>query len=273
MSFKIASRFRDAAQAINMVPIDKFPRLVGRVFQKLHIKGARLFSEDEENQLKALFGLTSEQLQLILDGCCYTFEQAAFTLTGPEALYSIMLEAGFDEAHAKVLGENVSYSNYIILSNISTQQLNRHMIFVHGTAIFTFYSVIKLLLQTTIIIHSGRLWATEASNYVSKLKGRNLGATTLVDTNFHLNLSMGQSTLSKLQEPTAIFELSLSKDSGAKVGANIGDGVVAKDGGCINENTLEKLCIEFNHEELYSFFNQLEQVQEQIDQMSGGVDA
>ena len=87
MSFKIAKRYREAAAAINVVPVDKFPRLLGRVFQKLHIKGERLFSAAEEDQLKTLFGLSSEELELIMDGCCYTFEQAAFTLTGPEALY------------------------------------------------------------------------------------------------------------------------------------------------------------------------------------------
>ena len=38
MSFEIADRYREAASAINGIPIDKFPRLLSRVFQKLHIK-------------------------------------------------------------------------------------------------------------------------------------------------------------------------------------------------------------------------------------------
>ena len=138
---------------------------------------------------------------------------AAFTSTGPEALYAILLDAGFSEAHAKVLG---------------------------------------------------RLWATEASSYVSKLKSNDLGYTATVDSNYHLNLAMGQSTSSKLQEPTAIFELSLlngdKEDDDSNTNGTSGDNRVAM---------TEKMCIEFNHGELYSFFGQLEQVQSQLDGLSG----
>ena len=75
MSFKIASKFREAAIQINSIPVEKFPLLVNRVVQRLHLRNTRLFNIDEEDQLKSLFSLTSEQLKLILDGCCYIFEQ------------------------------------------------------------------------------------------------------------------------------------------------------------------------------------------------------
>ena len=77
-NFKIAKRYRQAAEVINTIPVEKFPQLLTRIFQKLHIKGARLFAEEEETQLKSLFGLTDESLGLVLDGCCYTFEQGTF---------------------------------------------------------------------------------------------------------------------------------------------------------------------------------------------------
>ena len=67
-----------------------------------------------------------------------------------------------------------------------------------------------------------------------------------MDTNYHLNLKLGQSDLTKLQDPTALFEFTLK---------NPGDAT-------------EKLCIEFNHDELFSFFNDLELVQQQLDQLS-----
>lgn len=75
MSFKIASKFRAAAAEINKVPVEKFPLLLNRLVQRLHIRNAELFSAEEETQLKTLFSLSSEQLKLILDGCCYIFEQ------------------------------------------------------------------------------------------------------------------------------------------------------------------------------------------------------
>ena len=74
-NFKIAKRYRQAAELINKIPVEKFPQLLSRILKKLHIKGAKLFGEDEEAQLKALFGLTDEDLGLVLDSCCYTFEQ------------------------------------------------------------------------------------------------------------------------------------------------------------------------------------------------------
>jgi len=104
MSFKVASRFREAAAVINTLPTDKFPHLLTRVLGKLHLRNARLFTEEEEDKMKTLFALNDESLRMVLDCCCYIFEQAAFSATGPEPLYDILLSAGFDEAHGKVLG-------------------------------------------------------------------------------------------------------------------------------------------------------------------------
>eukprot|EP01039_Chlorochromonas_danica_P009523 gene9523-10527_t len=101
MSFQIASRYRLAAQFANRIPVDKFPLLISRIFQKLHLKNVRLFSGEEEDQLRELFSFSSDELHAVIDCCCYTFEQAAYTSTGPEPLYEILLDAGFSEAHAK----------------------------------------------------------------------------------------------------------------------------------------------------------------------------
>lgn len=41
---------------------------------------------------------------------------------------------------------------------------------------------------------------------MSKLKQRTLGASSLTGTDYHLNVIVGESNLSTLQEPTALFE-------------------------------------------------------------------
>lgn len=52
-SFKIASKFRKVAEVVNMcIPNEKLPLLLNRVIQKLHLRNVRLFSEEEEEQLK-----------------------------------------------------------------------------------------------------------------------------------------------------------------------------------------------------------------------------
>jgi hypothetical protein len=81
----------------------------------------RLLTPEEEESLKELFQLNAQELKTVLDCLCYTFEQvgiriylsihtvnifdllqAAFTSTGPEALFEVLLNSGFDEPHAKV---------------------------------------------------------------------------------------------------------------------------------------------------------------------------
>ena len=37
-----------------------------------------MFTEDEEEQVKSLFGLTDDSLKLVIDGCSYVFEQVLY---------------------------------------------------------------------------------------------------------------------------------------------------------------------------------------------------
>lgn len=195
MSFKIASRFYKAALVVNSIPIEKFPLILNRIFQKLHLKGVKFFSEEEENQLKDLFELSTEELSLVLNCCCYIFEQAAFTSTGPEPLFNILVEAGFEDTHAKAIG---------------------------------------------------RIWAAEAGDYVGKLKEQTLGFPSVVSINHHMDMILGQKDLSKQQDPTALFEFE-----------------IASQNGITTDN--DKFGVEFSHPELFSFFQQLDRVQKQLD--------
>ena len=53
----------------------------------------------------------------------------------------------------------------------------------------------------------GRLWASERQEFISRLKQRDIGAASLVGTDYHLNVMVGESNLTRLQDPTALFEL------------------------------------------------------------------
>mmetsp|Transcript_10262 Transcript_10262/g.16821 ORF Transcript_10262/g.16821 Transcript_10262/m.16821 type:complete len:253 (-) Transcript_10262:130-888(-) len=247
MSFKVASRFFKAAKVINGMSVEKFPLLLNRIIQKLHIKNANFFSSEEEEQLVESFGLSSnEKLRLVLDCCSYIFEQAAFTSTGPEPLFDILLEAEFDEAHAKVFG---------------------------------------------------RLWATQAADYIAKLKAQSASIGypyRLRSSDYHLNMVVGQSALTKQQEPTALFEFTIDGDSNSSGSANTSSSKASSDthniardnsstmsaatpagaatGGVqaqvpVQIPTAERLCVEFSHEELFAFFTQLERVQQQLDSL------
>jgi hypothetical protein len=98
----------------------------------------------------------------------------------------------------------------------------------------------------------GRTWAAEAGKYISKLKEQTLGYRHLSSVDYHLNMVVGQSELTRQQESAALFELSISDAADTETGGK----------------QTEKLCLEFNHEDLYSFFNELERMQQQLDKLS-----
>jgi COMM domain containing 10 len=206
--FKFAKNFEQVAKVCNRIAVEKFPLLLSKLIKKLHVKGLRLFNDEERQQLQSIFDLNAKDLDLVLGGCCFIFEQAAFTSTGPEPLYTVLLNAGFDQAHGKVIG---------------------------------------------------KVWAEEAPSFVDKLKNRNLGSPSLVDTDYHLNLTLGVNDLSRLQEPTAIFEFSVS-DPSKEISTTSAHRDV--------EGGVGKVSVEFGHNELYDFFEKLESVQRQLDRLS-----
>ena len=64
--------------------------------------------------------------------------------------------------------------------------------------------------QTSLYVQVvGRVWATEAAGYLSKLKEKPLGSAMLLKSDYRLDLHMSDSTDSKQQDPTAIFQLDI----------------------------------------------------------------
>ena len=63
-------------------------------------QGATVFSEAETAQMRELFALDADQLDILLGGCNFIFEQAAYATTAPEALSVELIGAGVSEPHA-----------------------------------------------------------------------------------------------------------------------------------------------------------------------------
>ncbi|KAM6225142.1 COMM domain-containing protein 10 isoform 4-T4 [Rhynchocyon petersi] len=66
---------KKAVLLINAMDIGRFPRLLTRILQKLHLKTESSFSEEEEEKLKAAFSLEKQELHLILETITYILEQ------------------------------------------------------------------------------------------------------------------------------------------------------------------------------------------------------
>ena len=96
-----------------------------------------------------------------------------------------------------------------------------------------------------------QVWAAEAAGLVAKLRERTMGGPkNLVNSHWRMNLMMGEGRLSQMKQPTALFEFGLARPDVA------------------SDPSEEKIVAEFAHDELYSFFLDLEKIQEQLDALS-----
>lgn len=56
----------------------------------------------------------------------------------------------------------------------------------------------------------GKAWATEATEFMTKMKDQRLGYRCLTGIDYHLNMIMGQDDLTRQQEPVALFEFQIN---------------------------------------------------------------
>uniref|UniRef100_A0A3Q3FT36 COMM domain containing 10 n=1 Tax=Labrus bergylta TaxID=56723 RepID=A0A3Q3FT36_9LABR len=77
---------KEAVTFINAIDVNKFSRLISRIIQKLHLKGERTFSEDEEQKLQTALSLDKQALDLVLETTAFILEQAVYHNVKPVAL-------------------------------------------------------------------------------------------------------------------------------------------------------------------------------------------
>ena len=90
------------------------------------------------------------------------------------------------------------------------------------------------------------LWNENAVNVIQLLKKINLGPNQLDTVKWRLSLQLARNNHSKLKIPSSILEL----------------GITTSD-----SNSNDNLQMEFSHDNLYNLFQQLEDIQEQIDNL------
>mmetsp|Transcript_28497 Transcript_28497/g.33703 ORF Transcript_28497/g.33703 Transcript_28497/m.33703 type:complete len:199 (+) Transcript_28497:18-614(+) len=192
----VTSRMKEAGALINTIDASKFPFLLTRIVQKLHLRNESIFSDVEHEQLCGRFSLSDGELRTVLEALSYVFEQAAYHTIRPASLPDLLMETGMDEGHAAAVAE---------------------------------------------------VWEEGATGLVAQLKEHTMsGPSSLTSSQYRLHLVMGESNLSTLQDPAALFELGLTSANG----------------------DTEKVAVEFNHNEMYDLFLKLERIQEQLDGLS-----
>ncbi|XP_031221508.1 COMM domain-containing protein 10 isoform X2 [Mastomys coucha] len=187
---------KKAVPLINAIDTGRFPRLLSRILQKLHLKAENSFSEEEEEKLQAAFSLEKQELHLVLETISFVLEQAVYHNVKPATLQQ----------------------------QLETSQLTKDKAEAFASA-----------------------WSAMGQETIEKFRQRILGPHKLETVGWQLNLQMAHSAQAKLQSPQAVLQLAVSKDD------------------CQN---MEKVLVEFNHKELFDFYNKLETIQAQLDSLT-----
>ncbi|XP_053330183.1 COMM domain-containing protein 10 [Spea bombifrons] len=193
---KETASIKQAVSIMNAMDGGKFPRLLSRILQKLHLKAERTFSEEEEEKLQAAFSLDKQDLHLVLETISFILEQAVY-------------------------------------HNVKTAALRQHLENIH--------------LDPSKAEAFAISWENAGQETVEKFKQRILAPKKLETIAWQLSLQMAQSTQAKMKSPQAAIELGVSTED-------------TKD--------LEKVFVEFNHQELLEFYNKLETIQAQLDSLT-----
>lgn len=187
---------KKAVPLINAIDTGRFPRLLSRILQKLHLKAESSFSEEEEEKLQAAFSLEKQELHLVLETISFVLEQAVYHNVKPAALQQ----------------------------QLETIHLRKDKAEAFASA-----------------------WSAMGQETVEKFRQRILGPHKLETVGWQLNLQMAHSAQAKLQSPQAVLQLGVSKEDAKNV---------------------EKVLVEFNHKELFDFYNKLETIQAQLDSLT-----
>ncbi|EMP39894.1 COMM domain-containing protein 10 [Chelonia mydas] len=79
----------------------KFPRLLSRILQKLHLKAESSFSEEEEEKLQAAFSVEKQDLHLVLETISFILEQAVYHNLKPAILQQQLESIHLDQDKAE----------------------------------------------------------------------------------------------------------------------------------------------------------------------------
>eukprot|EP00300_Choanocystis_sp_HF-7_P005293 c14000_g1_i2.p1 GENE.c14000_g1_i2~~c14000_g1_i2.p1 ORF type:complete len:113 (+),score=27.58 c14000_g1_i2:35-340(+) len=93
--FPDTERFKETIRLFNSASDEKLPLILQRVLKKIDGKAERVFSEDEEDQLKTI--LNVPRIHAFIEGCCFVFERAAFHNANASKLATDLTAQGLEE--------------------------------------------------------------------------------------------------------------------------------------------------------------------------------
>lgn len=107
---KDTQSIKEAVTFINAIDVNKFSRLISRIIQKLHLKGERTFSEEEEQKLQTALSLDKQALNLVLETAAFILEQAVYHNIKPASLQQQLEAVHLNPDKAEVFSQTWSTS-------------------------------------------------------------------------------------------------------------------------------------------------------------------
>ncbi|PRP87683.1 hypothetical protein PROFUN_02383 [Planoprotostelium fungivorum] len=121
--FGTNQRFKDAVDLINTLPDDRFPLVLVRLIQKLHLKNEDPFTTAEKEQLQNVFSLKAADVQAVIDSCSFIFEQAAYYAVKSDIFGFQLEKSGFSSGKVNAFQNVWSDGASDLLSRLRKQTL------------------------------------------------------------------------------------------------------------------------------------------------------
>ncbi|XP_071166458.1 COMM domain-containing protein 10-like [Mytilus edulis] len=105
LMFTATPAIKRAVTLINNLGSSKFPLLLTRILQKLHLKDERTFSEEEEEKLQGSLELAGPELELVLQSLEFFLQQAAYHTAKPGVFSQQLKQIEVEEEKVQVIVE------------------------------------------------------------------------------------------------------------------------------------------------------------------------
>lgn len=102
---KETQSIKEAVSFMNTIDVNKFSRLISRIIQRLHLKGERTFSEEEEQKLESALSLDKRALGLVLETSAFILEQAVYHNVKPASLQQQLESVHLNPDKAEVFSQ------------------------------------------------------------------------------------------------------------------------------------------------------------------------
>ncbi|UYV75658.1 COMMD10 [Cordylochernes scorpioides] len=157
--FSNTPQLRQAVGLINNLDDDKFPLLLLRILQKLHLKGES-FTSEEESKLRSSLDLEPDQLVAVLNTLTYFLQQAAFHLAKPGMLAQSLAQIDLSPEKDCTTLEQHAVIRFLNAEGIQPSQICQRMKNIYGESYLSQKNIYKWVNE----FKNGRITCTDTSD-------------------------------------------------------------------------------------------------------------